>query len=218
LKGSVTVFQIVMPMVKYSIDGINPASSKRVCFKLLSGLFSQYKYIPLQFCHIVVELELDSNQFANICQADGNQIKDNQVSTTFTIDDVVMFGDALTFDNSLNNSYIEALMSGTALTIPFTSFVSQSHIMSQTHQFNVNIIRSFTRLKSMFVSFYADVPTTSVPNPAGGAAKPIFTQDNGQTITASGDTTGCVSLRTFNRFYNPMGQDADVYNSPYELQ
>ena len=110
----------------------------------------------------MVELELDSNQFANIAQPDGHIVTDANSSKTFTIDDVVMFGDVLTLDNSLNNSYIEALMSGTALTIPFTSFVSQSHIMSQTHQFNVNIIRSFTRLKSMFVSFYADAPTTSV--------------------------------------------------------
>ena len=41
----------------------------------------------------MVELELDSNQFANICQADGNSVIDAAVSKTFTIDDVVMFGD-----------------------------------------------------------------------------------------------------------------------------
>jgi hypothetical protein len=58
--------------------------------------------------------------------------------------------------DALNNSYNEALMSGIALIVPFTSFVSQSHIMSQTHQLNVNSIRSFTRLKSLFVSCYAD--------------------------------------------------------------
>jgi hypothetical protein len=57
-------------------------------------------------------------------------------------------------------------MSGTALSVPFTTFVSQSHIMSQTQQFNVNIIRSFTRLKSMFISFYADAPTESVASSA----------------------------------------------------
>ena len=97
----------------------------------------------------------------------------------------------LTLDNSLNNSYIEALMSGTALTTPFTSFVSQSHIMSQAHQFNVTITRSFTRLKSLFVSFYADAPTTSIPNPT--AANPaMFRQTDGLNIKASGDTTGSV--------------------------
>jgi len=166
----------------------------------------------------VVELELDSNQFANIYEADGNTVKDTEVNKTFTIDDVVMFGDIVTLDNSLNNSYIEALMSGTALTVPFTSFVSQSHIMSQTHQFNVNIIRSFTRLKSLFVSFYADAPTESRPNPTAGEPA-IWTQDDGLNIAASGDTTGSVVLKTFNRFYNPMGRDgANPYNSTYELQ
>ena len=42
--------------------------------------------------------------------------------------------------------------------------------MSQTHQFNVDIIRSFIRLKSMFVSFYVDAPTTS----AVVNGKPVF--------------------------------------------
>jgi len=66
---------------------------------LLSGLFSQYKYLPLQLCPIVVELELDSNQFANIYQADGLVVAYAMVSKTFTIDDVVMFGDVLALDN-----------------------------------------------------------------------------------------------------------------------
>ena len=109
----------------------------------------------------MVELELDSNQFANIYRADGNTITDIAVSKTFTIDDVVMFGDVLTLDNSSRRSYSEALMSGIALIVPFTSFVSQSHIMSQTHPFKVNSVRSFTRLKSLFVSFtmylYSDI-------------------------------------------------------------
>ena len=97
--------------------------------KLLSGLFSQYKYLPLQFCPIVLELELDQHQYANIVQPDGNIFHSTDTSTSFTIDDVVVFGDVLTLDNSLNNSYIEALMSGTALTIPYTSFVSQSGLL-----------------------------------------------------------------------------------------
>jgi len=174
---------------KYNTDGINPGHSKRVNFKLLSGIFSQYKYIPLQFCPIVIELELDQNQFANIIKADGNLFTDDTVSKLFTIDDVVVYGDVITLDNSLNNSYIEALMSGTALTVPFTSFVSQSHIMSQTQQFNVNIIRSFTRLKSMFISFNADAPLTSIANPIthDPPYHPLFL--SGLTdISGSGDT------------------------------
>ena len=34
---------------QYSNDGTDPGCSKRVTCKLLSGLFSQYKYLPLQF-------------------------------------------------------------------------------------------------------------------------------------------------------------------------
>jgi hypothetical protein len=161
----------------FNKEGITPGKSKRVCFKLLSGLFSQYKYIPLQFCPLVLELELDSDQYANILRNDTQIITAADISTDFTIEDVVLFGDVVTLDNSLNNSYIEALMSGTALTIPFTSFVSQSHVMPKSHQFNANIVRSFTRLKSMFISFFAEAPKTA-PAPIPPSTTPRFTLDD----------------------------------------
>ena len=214
----------VAPYNTDNVEGIRGGKSKRVTMKLLSGLFSQYKYLPLQFCPIVLELELDQNQYGNIVQPDGHIFTTGNTSTSFTIDDVVVFGDVVTLDNSLNNSYIEALMSGTALTIPYTSFVSQSHIMSQTPQFNVNIIRSFTRLKSIFISFYADVPTTSTASTTEEIrdlkfAPFNFHQNNGLNITGSGDTTNCCVLKPCNRFYHPMGQNStDDYSSSYELQ
>ena len=85
-------------------------------------MFSQYKYIPLQFCPIVLELELDSDQYANILRDDKQIITAADLSTDFTIEDVVICGDVVTLDNILNNSSIEALMSGTALTTLFRSF------------------------------------------------------------------------------------------------
>jgi hypothetical protein len=115
-------------------------------------------------------------------------------------------------------------MSGIALTIPYTSFVSQSHIMSQTPQFNVNIIRSFSRLKSLFISFYADAPTdvigsTPTEKDLLGYGDYHFKQTDGLNITGSGDTTNCCVLKPCNRFYHPMGQNSiDKYSSSYELQ
>jgi len=114
-----------LPYATNNVEGLRGGKSKRVTMKLLSGLLSQYKYLPLQFCPIVLELELDQNQYANIVKPDGYKFLGTNTSSSFTIDDVVVFGDVIALDNSLNNSYIEALMSGTALTIPYTSFVSQ---------------------------------------------------------------------------------------------
>jgi hypothetical protein len=171
-----------------------------------------------------LELELDQNQYANIVKPDGYKFLGTNTSSSFTIDDVVVFGDVVTLDNSLNNSYIEALMSGTALTIPYTSFVSQSHIMSQTPQFNVNIIRSFTRLKSLFISFYGDPPPDVVASTASekttlGYGEYHFKQTDGLNITGSGDTTNCCVLRPCNRFHHPMSLNlSDEYSSSYELQ
>ena len=85
--------------------------------------------------------------------------------------------------------------------------------MSQTQQFTVNMIRSFTRLKTSFISFYADAPTISAGDPA------MFTQEDGLTITSSGNTTQSLVLRPSNRFYNPIGHDTDNLTcSSYQLQ
>jgi hypothetical protein len=75
-----------------------------VSFKLLSRLFSQWKYIPLQCCPIVLELELDQDQYANIVQPDGNIYTTGNTSTSFTIDDVVVHGDVVTLDNFINKT------------------------------------------------------------------------------------------------------------------
>ena len=108
-------------------------------------------------------------------------------------------------------------MSGTALTIPFTSFASQSHVMPKSHQFSANIVRSFTRLKSMFISFFAEAPKTALA-PIAPNTIPRFNLDDLQ-IPASGDKSTTIVLRPFNRFYIPMAQDnINQYSSSYECQ
>ena len=88
----------------------------------------------------------------------------------------------------------------------------------------MNIIRSFTRLKSLFISFYADAPTDIVASTASekatlGYGEYQFKQTPGLNITGSGDTTNCCVLRPCNRFYHPMGLNkSDDYSSSWELQ
>ena len=72
--------------------------------------------------------------------------------------------------------------------------MSQSHIMTQQPIFSVDIVRSVTRLKSLFINFYADATTGD--------------QTNGVNIKAGVDLMGNgnmdFALRPFNRFYNPQ--------------
>ena len=115
----------------------------------------------MQFCPISIELELDQYQFANITQPDphADVFKTDNTSATFTIDDVVINADIITLDSSLNNAYISHLASGEPMPITFGTYISQSHTMTQTNQYNVNIIRSFSRLKCIFITF-SETPAT----------------------------------------------------------
>jgi hypothetical protein len=201
------------------VPGIAPGSSQRVCTRLLSGLLggSNNKFIPLQFCPISIELELDQNQYANIIQPEAQSIwKTGVTSTSFTIDDVVIHADILTLDSSLNNAYIQHLADGNPMPLTFGTYVSQSHVMTQTSQYNVNIIRSFSRLKCIFVTFYADVPKEQTTI-SGGTAY-LFRDSPGVSIAAVDQTTNQL-LKPCNRFYHPMASDdKKVLGSTYELQ
>jgi hypothetical protein len=141
-----------------NFPGIDPAGRKTVCTKLLCGLFNQIKYLPMQYIQLCLEIELDSDTTAAIIKPGANtaEFNDTNTSAEWYIDDVKMFADTLVLDSSLQNSYTAHLLEGKSLPINYTTFVSQSHVMTQQPNFSVNIVRSFTRLKSLFLSFYAN--------------------------------------------------------------
>ena len=59
--------------------------------------------------------------------------------------------DVLTIDNNLNNEYVKYLLEGKALAINYNTYVSQFQtVVGQEN--STNITRSFSRLKSIFVS------------------------------------------------------------------
>jgi hypothetical protein len=197
-----------------SIPGIKPGSSKTVCTKLLCGLFNQIKYLPMQYIQLCLEIELDSNPTAAIIkgvEVGGGTYTVENTSTDWTIDDVKILADTVILDSSLQNSYTSHLLEGKSLPINYTTFVSQSHIMTQQPNYSVNIVRSFTRLKSIFINFYADATNDA--------------QTDGVNIKAeAGDNTANLNadfvLKTWNRFYNPQSRLAvnDRYSSINELE
>jgi hypothetical protein len=196
--------------------GINPGGYKTVCTKLLCGLFNQIKYLPMQYIQLCLEIELDSDPTAAIIAGGGGEFADVNTSTSWFIDEVKILADTVVLDSSLQNSYTAHLLEGKSLPINYTTFVSQSHIMTQQKDFSVNIVRSFTRLKSIFINFYAN-------------ASPNATQIDGVNIKAAGTAVGGGDtgntnmdfvLKTWNRFYNPQSKltPADRYSSKHELE
>ena len=60
IEGFENRFDKVATVTAATMTGLEPGASKVVSFKLLSGIFSQPKYLPIRYCPITCELELVS--------------------------------------------------------------------------------------------------------------------------------------------------------------
>ena len=136
---------------------IPPGLKKTVCFKLLSGLLNQPKWIPLRYAPITLELEL-VNAFTDVTvehHSINNQAgvaepiwSDTNSSNEWFIDNVQLKCDLCTLDSALDNSYAEHMLSGKSLTINYNTYISQIQAVNGT-DISVNVSRSVTRLKSI---------------------------------------------------------------------
>jgi hypothetical protein len=155
--------------------GILPGSSKTVLFKSLSGLFMQEKMLPLRYCNITVELEVVNSLTDPIVSAASQEtippsangaafpanlisIPAGTFSTAWRIENAQIKCDILTLDSGLENSYAEYLLQGKTIPIPMNVFVSQSQALAQVSQETVNVSRSFTRLKALYINFLGSKP------------------------------------------------------------
>ena len=91
-----------------NMTGLAPSSSKVVSFKLLSGLFSQPKYLPIRYCPITIELELVSSNLDPIVDpAGGSDFSAANTSSTWSITEPQIKCDLCDLDNAVENKLVE---------------------------------------------------------------------------------------------------------------
>jgi hypothetical protein len=131
-----------------------------VCFKPLSGILSQSKYIPLRYCPIEIELELadmDDPIITNGDHLDPDEKAAFELSTSISwkLESCQLKCDICTLDNALDNNYVVHLLGGKQLNIIYNTFISNIQtILSADTQINVS--RSLTRLRSVFLTLERD--------------------------------------------------------------
>ena len=109
-------------------DGI--ATRQTVCFKPLSGLLMQTKFLPLQYCPLEFEFELAPMDDPIISHGVGllpEPIQKNfeaTLSKVWKLEMCQLKADICVLDNQLQNSYTSHLLSGRPLHIVFNTFVS----------------------------------------------------------------------------------------------
>ncbi len=143
-----------------TLPGIPAGKSQTVCFKLMTGLTSQAKLLPIKFANLIVEMEIVSNSDEALItpgalQPDGSAavFTSANTSTDWEMSDVCVKCDVCTLDNALNNSYVEHLLAGKALPIKFTTFINQQSAISG-NTVAVQVSRAVSRLQSAFITLY----------------------------------------------------------------
>ena len=139
---------------------VNTGDTKTVSFKPLSGLLNCGKLIPLQYAPITIELELctdmtdpivSTTDNVLVVNVDGSGGSAKNTSVNWQIENPVVKCDICVLDNALNNEYAALLLSGKALPINYSSYVTQLQSISGSTP-SINITRALSRLKSVFVT------------------------------------------------------------------
>ena len=178
-----------------------------VCFPLFCGLFNQTKMLPLSFMGsggISVELEVFNSFLEPI-------VYDATASDTWVIAEPRLLCDIVILDSQVHNDYASHLQSGKTLPIAFSSFVNQYQSIGNTASPVISLSRSFTRLKSVFVSFFKPVTTVTTAN-AGDAL----------VITPTNVVDTALAFNQINHFYHPNfihpGRSLLAYNTVLALK
>ena len=134
--------------------GLPPNGKKRISFKPLLGICNQPKYIPWSFAPITMEFEI-FNQATDPIISNGTlgaHILTTNNSVSWQIEDVRVICDVVTLDSALQNSYAEHVLSGKALPINYSTFITQYQTLTSSDS-AVNVTRAVSRLKSVFINF-----------------------------------------------------------------
>lgn len=160
---------------------IGPGETKTVSFKPMFGILNQPKFIPIQWLPLSLEFEVVSSATDPIVSTSNNsQFLATNTSTSWEITNCMIKADVVELDSAVHNEYASHLMRGNPIPINYTSFIMQSQLVA-SHDFSVNITRSCSRLKTVFVSFGGEYPTS--------------TDD---------ETTKYLIRKDWNAFYHPM--------------
>jgi len=195
---------VVYPGVEMQSLGANYVSvaageSKTVSFKPLSRLLNCGELIPIRYCPITIELELASSALDPIMSISDTVCRvstTSNTSLTWQIENPCVKFDICVLDNALNNEYAALLLSGKALPINYSSYMTQlQSISGQTP--SINITRALSRLKSVFV-----------------------TLDQALTLGKIADSDLHIQVwkKWWNDFFHPMSYSNGNYTSTLELE
>ena len=211
-----------------NFPGIPGGQSQTVVFTPLSGILSQSKFLPLRYCNLVFELELVSDNTIPFVRNDLPPIpplvlavfNPANTSDSWKIQNVQVKVDVLTLDNTMENGFVSHLLSGKSLPICYSTYISsfQSILTGDNGQqkTRVNISRSLSRLKSVFITLDKENTTPSaVYKEFNNFYSPMMTNNNNTILGSAGEIE--FQLQLANKLYPeyPIRSHAEAF---YQLR
>ena len=119
-------------------------------FKPLCGLFNQSKCLPLRYMPIELELKLADNDAPSITDVN-HACTAETTSTSWKNQNCQIKCDILSFDNSLDTSYVNRSLAGNTFKNVYDTYISSLQTITSADT-QVNVSRSLTALRSVFMS------------------------------------------------------------------
>lgn len=163
-----------------NFPGIAGQQSQTIIFTPLSGILSQNRWLPLRYVPLVFELELVSDNTLPFVLKTIGPFDSTNTSDSWNIQNVQIKADICTLDNTVQNDFTELLLSGKSLNINYCTYISQfQSILSGSgtgqQKVRINIARSLSRLKSIFVTLEKAQAGSAVYKDFNNFYSPMYT-------------------------------------------
>lgn len=175
-----------------NFPGLMEGESQTILFTPLSGLLSQPKWIHLRYAPLTFELELVNSYTAPVVDNTKAPFTATNTSSLWSISNVQIKADIIKLDNSLENHYVELLMSGKTIPINYSTYItSYQSILSGTgggqEKVRLNVARSISRLKSVFVTFDNPGVHSAIYKEFNSFYSPMFSIGDGPILGRRGE-------------------------------
>ena len=175
---------------------------KRYLMPIPFGLFSQSLNLWLKVAPITIELELVLSPMD--CIAGVN-------ARSWQLEDVQLKTDAVYCTSEFSDQYSQMLLENTPLPVPFSSYaVQMQSIPGPVTTFSVNINRAFTRLRSIWFTFFGTAVDTAADQPPNNKVSLLQPFRSPNIVAAN--------QKEVNHFHHPMVNSLDPQFDTMEFQ
>ena len=122
---------------------IGPNSQYTCVQRLLTGMVKSNKLVPLRVCPLTYELTMEVPAL----------FADPTYSQAYTLTNCYILCDLITLDSSIQNSYMQKLLSGAALAMTIPSYITVAYPVTNAQQLAIVVQRALTRNVAVFVNF-----------------------------------------------------------------